>query len=240
MLSAPAEKEARTPESDEPPAAPAPLPMVTAERMAPTARDIDRGILATISVAGALLGPPIVAALTFGLERSVDYLPFTALISGALVLLVGGATGQMGVEGLRGAKLSHYLGATVLAGLGVIAAQLWVELVGGGAIDPLVGIVDRLGVPLALFALALCPAIFEELGFRGIIQGRLISLMGAPSGVVLTAFLFTIAHGVTLASPIHLLLGWVLGGLRLRTGSLYPGMLLHGLYNGSLIILAAP
>ena len=205
----------------------------------PTARDIDRGILATIAVGGALLGPPLLAALTYGFDRAVDFLPFTSLISGTLVLVVGSLTGQMGSEGLRGARISHYFTATVLAAAGVVLAQAWVEWAGGGAVNPLVDIVEQLGLPMALFTLALCPAIFEELGFRGIIQGRLIGLLGGVGGILVTAILFTVAHGISLASPIHLLLGLILGFLRLRTGSLYPGMLLHGLYNGALIVLAA-
>ena len=48
---------------------------------------------------------------------------------------------------------------------------------------------------------------------------------------------FALAHGVTLAFPIHLALGLYLGSLRARSGSLLPGMLFHMLYNTAVVCL---
>ena len=86
--------------------------------------------------------------------------------------------------------------------------------------------------------IALCPAIFEELAFRGLLQGRLRALFGGHAGLVLTGVAFALAHGASLATPIHFSLGLYLGTLRERTGSLLPGMLFHALYNGGVVTLA--
>ncbi|MEZ6003873.1 MAG: CPBP family intramembrane glutamic endopeptidase [Planctomycetota bacterium] len=63
-------------------------------------------------------------------------------------------------------------------------------------------------------------------------------MWGTRSGTVVTAVLFTLAHGVTVATPFHLTLGMLLGFLRVRSGSLYPGMVLHFVYNTLVVLLA--
>ena len=44
---------------------------------------------------------------------------------------------------------------------------------------------------------------------------------------------------VTIAFPIHFLLGLYLCWLRVQSGSLLPGMLFHMLYNGALVCMFA-
>jgi len=80
-------------------------------------------------------------------------------------------------------------------------------------------------------ALLLCPiaALCEELVFRGAVQG-----LAAPLGrwsVGMQAVLFAAAHGMGAAGLYSLGFGLGLGWLRRRTGSIWPGVLLHGLNN---------
>ncbi len=190
----------------------------------------------------AFIAPGSAFALLAGLDVYIQWLPVVSLVSGVLVLLVGIASGQFGFEALRGARTRYFVEAVAAAGIGLGLAFGWTAFAAEAGIDMtsgLISIVESLGLPLALFAIALCPAVFEELAFRGIIQGRMIRLLGAGTGIPLTAVLFMFAHGVSAASPIHLLLGMQLGFLRQRSGSLYPGMILHGLYNGVLVATAA-
>ena len=49
--------------------------------------------------------------------------------------------------------------------------------------------------------------------------------------------MFALAHGVGLGLPFHVGGGFYLCWLRARSGSLYPGMLLHFLYNGALVVI---
>ena len=52
--------------------------------------------------------------------------------------------------------------------------------------------------------------------------------------------MFAAAHGISMGTPLHLGIGLYLGWLRDRCGSLWPGILLHFAYNGTLVLTAAP
>jgi membrane protease YdiL (CAAX protease family) len=94
---------------------------------------------------------------------------------------------------------------------------------------------ETLGRPLLLFVIGFCPGVFEELAFRGLLQGRLTALLGRNQAILATGAAFALAHGVTMAFPIHLSIGVYLCWLRARSGSLLPGMLLHAAYNSVLV-----
>ena len=93
------------------------------------------------------------------------------------------------------------------------------------------------GLGVQLFCIALMPAIWEEIAFRGLIQGRLESVVGRTEALWLTAALFAIIHASWLSLPYLFLLGLVLGILRQRSQSLLPGMVLHGVHNAAVILM---
>ena len=70
-------------------------------------------------------------------------------------------------------------------------------------------------------------------------QGRLAALYGRAGSIVTTGTLFALAHGIGLGLPFHTLGGFYLCWLRARCDSLYPGMLMHMLYNGGLLVIYA-
>jgi membrane protease YdiL (CAAX protease family) len=105
--------------------------------------------------------------------------------------------------------------------------------------DFLAELVTRLGLPASLFVIAVCPAVLEEIVFRGMLQGRLMALLGHRVGFLVTAAAFAICHGAPIVLLVHFALGLYLGWLRERSGSLLPGMLMHFTYNGTLVVLAA-
>ena len=94
-----------------------------------------------------------------------------------------------------------------------------------------------MGLPAALFVVAVTPAVLEEIIFRGMLQGRLMALFGRGGGLFVTAAAFAIVHQSGPILPIHLGAGLYLGWLRERSDSLFPGMLMHFLYNGTLVWL---
>jgi sodium transport system permease protein len=97
-------------------------------------------------------------------------------------------------------------------------------------------------VATALVALALVPAICEELAFRGFILSGLEREYSRPTAIVLSAFLFGFLH-VLLSLFQQLfnatLLGIVLALLAVRSGSILPGIVFHFLNNGLAIVLGA-
>jgi membrane protease YdiL (CAAX protease family) len=82
---------------------------------------------------------------------------------------------------------------------------------------------------LVLFALV--APIVEELTFRGLGQS-LLSFLGRWPSIVLTGVAFGLTHGLLEALLILVPFGIGLAWLRDRTRSVYPGMIVHGLFNG--------
>jgi membrane protease YdiL (CAAX protease family) len=75
------------------------------------------------------------------------------------------------------------------------------------------------------------PAVFEEMAFRGVIFSALRIILSPMETVFVTALLFMALHLSPGNFPHTLALGLTAGFLRLRTGSLLPGMLLHFAHN---------
>jgi sodium transport system permease protein len=94
-----------------------------------------------------------------------------------------------------------------------------------------------------LFVLAVLPALLEELFFRGYLFSALLTATQPRNAILTSAILFGVFHLITggglaverLAPST--LLGIVLGWLCWRSGSVVPGMLLHGMHNSVLISL---
>lgn len=82
---------------------------------------------------------------------------------------------------------------------------------------------------------AAAPAVFEELGFRGVIFGLLRRSLDAREAVLLSAIAFGILHLSVPMLITHVPLGIYLGWLRHRSGSLYPSMAAHFLHNGLVV-----
>ena len=82
----------------------------------------------------------------------------------------------------------------------------------------------------------LAPAI-EELTYRGL-GISLVEPWGVTLAVVSTGVLFGAAHGLVLGFPILAFFGIVVGTLRVKTGSVYPGMLLHATFNAVALIVS--
>jgi sodium transport system permease protein len=71
----------------------------------------------------------------------------------------------------------------------------------------------------------------EETLFRGPIQKGLMRRLGMWPAVVIAAILFAAAHLDLPGMPIRTFLGVMLGWLVVRTGSIFPAMVMHALYD---------
>lgn len=102
-------------------------------------------------------------------------------------------------------------------------------------------------VPLIwkLISLALVPAICEELFFRGYLQTAFRAEMSTRWAVVLSSLLFGLFHVIVRDALFFerfaptCFLGLILGLVCVKTGSLWPGMLLHSLHNGLLLTISS-
>ena len=104
---------------------------------------------------------------------------------------------------------------------------------------------DAIPLPVKLVALALIPAVCEELFFRGYLLTALRTGMSTPLAIILSSCLFGLFHVIVLNSLFFerfvptCFLGLILAWICVRTESILPGMLLHSLHNGLLLSLSS-
>ena len=133
----------------------------------------------------------------------------------------------------------------LIQGLGLAIGGLIIGVAAAAALEPIfhgsasqgitVGNIDTLtaGVAFGLSALTIVvgAAVTEELYFRGLLYGRLDARFGVASAVVGSAGIFGLAHFAPNTFPALFALGIVLGLVRMRSSSVWPGMAIHGANN---------
>lgn len=92
------------------------------------------------------------------------------------------------------------------------------------------------GIGPMLLLVSIMPAIFEELAFRGVIQSSLEKIFNARDALIIQAALFSVLHLLPMNFPSHFLMGLCFGYARLRSRSLYPGMLMHASWNAYILL----
>jgi membrane protease YdiL (CAAX protease family) len=130
------------------------------------------------------------------------------------------------------------------------AAVLWIAMQLSTAVDPKVA--QQIGFNnltmgieyfVAFVTLVLMAPLAEELLFRGYFLGRLNERAGKWIAIVLSAAVFGSLHLIGVDSQGHIVLQWaaaadtfalgiVAASLRLISGNIWAGMLLHALKNG--------
>ena len=106
--------------------------------------------------------------------------------------------------------------------------------------------IDLASIPLAykLCALAIVPAVCEEFFFRGYLLSAFLRESRHWHAIVASAVMFGLFH--VMVRDVLLLerflpstmIGLVLGYVCVRSGSLFPGILMHALHNGLLITIS--
>jgi membrane protease YdiL (CAAX protease family) len=85
---------------------------------------------------------------------------------------------------------------------------------------------------------ALVAPFVEELTYRGLGYAAVHDTFGVAPAIVVTALAFGLAHGLVVALPVLSIFGAILAWLRFKTESIYPTIILHGLFNGAALIAA--
>jgi membrane protease YdiL (CAAX protease family) len=85
--------------------------------------------------------------------------------------------------------------------------------------------------------IAVLVPVIEEVTFRGL-GFSLLRRYGEWTAILATGLLFGLAHGLVDALPLLVAFGIGLGYLRSRVDSVYPGMIVHGLFNAASLVLA--
>lgn len=131
---------------------------------------------------------------------------------------------------------SWWIAAAGLAVVSFTLAAVSIRIIAAVLEVPVLHLPQKLldtGYGWGTMLLVICfqPAVVEELAFRGIIYTGLLRILREPETVVATALMFTVIHLSLISFPHYFVMGLLLGWLRMRTGSLYPCMVLHGLHN---------
>ena len=86
---------------------------------------------------------------------------------------------------------------------------------------------------ISMALIAILPAIFEEILFRGVLQNVLTKWFKGPwAAILITAFIFSIIHMSFYGFFVRFALGIILGLVFYYSGSLWLAIIFHFLYNG--------
>jgi membrane protease YdiL (CAAX protease family) len=97
---------------------------------------------------------------------------------------------------------------------------------------------SRAGAFVAFFvAVTVLGPVVEELMFRGL-GFSLFERYGRWTAILATSVIFGLYHGLVVALPVLVVVGLALAWLRARTSSIYPPMVMHGVFNGVALIVS--
>jgi membrane protease YdiL (CAAX protease family) len=99
---------------------------------------------------------------------------------------------------------------------------------------------SAMDIVINLFFIALLPAIFEELCFRGALQRILINIFKNPwAGIIVSGAFFSAFHMQFQGFLPRMMLGILLGAAFWYSGSLWTSIIAHFFFNGIQIIAAS-
>ena len=177
-----------------------------------------------------------------GLPPVVHGLVFTALAG------LGGITGfaaavavRIRTPGAFGLRRTSWRWILIAIGAGVAAFALktmaiwvWIRVFGEGeniqAPYAAAGSGGLLSLILATAFLSLLTPLGEELLFRGVIANALLRY-GPIIGVVGSALLFAVTHGLNTVFPAALVVGLITAEIFRRSGSVWPAVIVHAVHN---------
>jgi len=126
-------------------------------------------------------------------------------------------------------------------GLNLVIQFAYLQWLGGNDPQGILHAAAR-GGPIPFFLSLLGGAVFtpfgEEILFRGVIANAL-NRYGAFAGIVLSSIIFGLAHGISVVFPIAIMIGILAASLFRATGSVWPSIMLHCVYNGANSVASA-
>ena len=205
-------------------------------------------LLALLAYSARLTDTETPDDLAYRYSSSVAAVIQYAIMLGILLLISRGLPRRELFALRRPASWKRSLGLAALALVAIYAAAFVYEralsLFGNWNATDEQGLVpdgwdsSRAGAFAAFFLVVtfLAPAV-EELTYRGLGISLLLPWGSVPA-IGVTGVLFGAAHGLLVALPVLAIFGIVVGWLRVRTDSVYPGMALHAAFNGIALIAA--
>lgn len=201
------------------------------------------GVLAALNYSSrfAVDSPTVTSDFFYRWDSFVGGVVQMAVMAGVLYWIVHSGPARQLLALRRPRSWPRAAGAMIVVFIAILAL--------GSALNPLLhpgeeqGLVPERWRPEAaapfganLALTALFTPVVEELVFRGA-GYSLLARYGRGVAILGTGILFGVAHGLVLALPILVAFGIGLAWLRSRSGSVYPGMILHGTFNGTAVLV---
>lgn len=204
-----------------------------------------------LGLAGTLIGALIISVIAVAFGADANDLPpgvnigltivqDAAFIGAALFVARSVARPAPWHFGLRGTRVGPFIGWIVVSFLAFsIFGAVYSEVVGIGSQEELP---DELGADngtialiAAAFLVTVVAPVAEEFFFRGYVFGALRNWKGMWVGAVLTGTIFGVIHlgsaPDVLYLPLLAVFGFILCLLYVKTGSIYPCIVLHAINN---------
>ncbi|SDY25583.1 hypothetical protein SAMN05421736_101788 [Evansella caseinilytica] len=95
-----------------------------------------------------------------------------------------------------------------------------------------------LTISVGFVSAAIISPAYEEIFYRGFLYKWLRMKWGVGTGVLISSVIFTVVHIPTYNTlPINFISGAVWAWTYEKSGSILPGMIIHGIYNGIAVLL---
>jgi membrane protease YdiL (CAAX protease family) len=200
------------------------------------------GALAALAYIGRATGGDPAQDVLYRYDTAIASAILYGLVFAVVLLLCRGASAR-DLLALR--RPDSWTRAALLA-----LAIFGIVLVLGAALDPFLDAGEEQGLTPedwepdragafaanAVVVAGMAPVV-EELTYRGL-GFSLLARFGQTTAIVGVGILFGLGHGLVTALPILIAFGIGLGYLRSRTGSIYPSILVHSVFNALSLALA--
>lgn len=91
---------------------------------------------------------------------------------------------------------------------------------------------------IAFLSAAVISPIYEEIFYRGFLYKWIRGKCGVGAGLIVSSLIFTVVHIPTYNTlPVNFLSGVIFAWTYERSGSIVPGIIIHGLFNGIAVVL---
>jgi membrane protease YdiL (CAAX protease family) len=211
---------------------------------------VTRKLIAWLALVGSLAALNYASRFTEGKPPADTLYRYGTAISGVIFYVITLAIVLWIANGIPRGKLGLRRPESWPRAIGLVLAVLIALLVAEALLESVLHATREQGlepprwepdkaVPFALNAavVVLAAPVVEELTFRGL-GIAVLARWGSLVALVGTSVAFAAAHGLVNGFPALFLFGTAVAFLRLRTGSLYPGMLLHGTFNALALAVA--
>jgi membrane protease YdiL (CAAX protease family) len=91
---------------------------------------------------------------------------------------------------------------------------------------------------IAFLSAAVISPIYEEIFYRGFLYKWIRGKWGVAAGLIVSSLIFTVVHIPTYNTlPVNFISGMIFAWTYEKSGSIIPGIIIHGVFNGLAVVL---